>query len=74
MLDQGYGIVVRDEVASSIISKIQLVEGDKYFLNKSFMGLIGGRGLFTDCAGGVLTTTWSGYKTASDSEYCIKNK
>ena len=72
LLDQGYGIVVRDEVASSIISKIQLVEGDKYFLNKSFMGLIGGRGLFTDCAGGVLTTTWSGYKTASDSEYCIK--
>ena len=71
-LDQGYGIVVRDEIASSVIGKIQAVEGEKYFIDKSFMSLIGGRGFFTDCAGGQLTTTWDGYKKEPEGEYTIK--
>lgn len=71
-LDQGYGIVIRDEIASSVIGKIQQVEGEKYFITKTFMDIIGGRGYFTDCAGGILTTTWDGYVKEKNGEYSIK--
>ena len=67
----GLGVVVRDVNAISIINKIISVENDFYNGN-SFASMVSPSNYFTDCANGILTSSWKGYQTFKDEDHHVK--
>ena len=67
----GAGIVIRDVKAIDIIKRISAIEGN-YYNGINFSCLVGPMNPYTDCAKGILGSSWRGYNDSKDSEYCIK--
>lgn len=65
----GLGVVIRDEIATDIIAKINKVD-NKYYLNHTFMTIVGTRDYFTTPK--HLTSNWKGYSVKKDNEHNIK--
>ncbi len=67
----GAGIVIRDPMAIDIIHRISAIEGD-YYNGNNFSDLVGPMNPYTDCAKGILGSSWKGYTSSKDSEHPIK--
>ena len=67
----GLGVVVRDVNAVSIMNKVIEVEG-RFFEKQSFADLVSASSYYTDCVGGILTSSWNKYSTVQDEEHPIK--
>lgn len=65
----GCGIVIRDEIARSILGKIVSLGGE-YFRDESFAKYVGPTHLFDK--GGQLGSSWSGFQKKKDSQHSIK--
>lgn len=65
----GAGIIIRDEIAIGITKKIIAVEGN-YLTQNNFSSLVGPQHFFDK--GGLLTTSWKGYKKNPSKNYSVK--
>ena len=65
----GLGVVVRDPKAADIIDKVIQIEG-AYFVDKSFVSLVGVRDFFTKPK--HLTSNWTGFSDFPDEQHNIK--
>lgn len=66
----GCGVVVRDEVARSVLKKIIEVEGEGYSESSSFSKYVGPTHFFDK--GGQLGSSWKGFKLKKDARHDIK--
>ena len=65
----GAGIIIRDTIATDIIDKIKVMEGD-YFTHGSFSNFVGPQHYFDK--DGLLTTSWTGFVNNRDDEHKVK--
>ena len=65
----GCGVVVRDEIARSVLKKIFAVEGEHY-PEDSFAKYVGPTHFFDK--GGQLGSSWKGFELKKDAAHCIK--
>lgn len=65
----GCGVVVRDEIARSVLKKIISIEGENY-VNDSFAKYVGPTHFFDK--GGQLGSSWKGFELKKDEKHCIK--
>ncbi|MDE6021208.1 MAG: Eco57I restriction-modification methylase domain-containing protein, partial [Ruminococcus sp.] len=70
--ENDFGVIVRDERFVPIISKICDKDGKTYFKNNSFESMVGGTGMFTDCAKGIMGSGWRQFKTEPTDNHNIK--
>ena len=66
----GAGVVIRDEKAEDIIKKVSQIEGEMYFLNKSFSSLVSPKHYFDRDE--LLNSNWTGYSKTKDKDHSIK--
>lgn len=67
----GAGIVIRDAKAVDIINKLLKVEGD-FYISNSFASMVGPMNPYTDCAKGILGSSWKGFVKDKDDIHDIK--
>lgn len=67
--DLGAGIVIRDNFASNIISKLCTIEG-RFFEVKSFSDLVSPKHFFDK--DDIFTSNWKGYSLKETSEYSVR--
>ena len=65
-----WGMVIRDENADNILNKVALIEGNDYYITKSFASYVMARHHFDQ--GTQLSTSWRGFVEFQDSEHDIK--
>lgn len=65
-----WGMVIRDENAESILRKIAKIEGENYYINKTFSSLVQARHQFDQ--GSQLSTSWRGFSETKNNDYNIK--
>lgn len=66
----GAGIVVRDSFAKNVISKVIIKEGENYFIEKSFSGMVSPKHYFD--RNEQLSSNWRGFSTSPDASHSIK--
>ena len=69
-LKNDIGIVIRDNIANNIITKISEIEGKYYLGNNCFSYFVGPKDFFTNKQ--KLTSSWNEYKANKDNIYTIK--
>lgn len=65
-----WGMVIRDQNADSILRKVSDIEGDSYYVTKSFASIVQARHHFDQ--GTQLSTSWRGYVENEDDKHNIK--
>lgn len=65
-----WGMVIRDEKADEILTKVSKIEGERYYETRSFSHLVMARHQFDQ--GPLLSTGWRGFNETKQGDYSIK--